>query len=238
MAGGGLFCHCARLTCGVLPGSRGSWACLAFLLFAAAADVQAHHPLSGRLGSLLRWWCGRVHCHTTWDTKRREGGGDVNVNKQKKMEMIKFNMRKVVVVVVVCVCVCFLAAGRVWLICRESPDQAGRMTHTLDEIHLLWCQRAAQMLICSVFNALEREQVRDSVSPVNGTTVYSPLLYSGSAGMGKSCILCCSSRRRLSSSSCWATLVTASNWCSLSSFLRQAKNHTVKVVILRWVLSL
>lgn len=113
------------------------------------------------------------------------------------------------------------------------------MTHTLDETHLLCCQRAAQMLICSVFNALERDRVRDSASPVSGTTLYSPLLHSGSAGMGKSCIRCCSRRRRLSSSSCWATLVTASSWCSLSSFLRQAKkNHTVKVAILCWVLPL
>lgn len=93
------------------------------------------------------------------------------------------------------------------------------------------------MLICAVFNGLEREQVRDSVSPVNGSMVFSPVLYSGSAGVGKSCILCCSRRRRLSSSSCWATLVTASNWCSLSSFLHQATNTTLKLGLLLWVLS-
>lgn len=59
----------------------------------------------------------------------------------------------------------------------------------------------------------------------------SPVAYSGSS-CTESSFLCCSSRRLLCSSSCWAALVTASNWCSLSNFLHgQKKNkkqlHTV-----------
>lgn len=55
----------------------------------------------------------------------------------------------------------------------------------------------------------------------------SPVVYSGSSGMGKSCCPCCSRRRLLSSSSCWAALVTASNWCSFSNFLRKHSNKSV-----------
>lgn len=62
----------------------------------------------------------------------------------------------------------------------------------------------------------------------NGSAAFSPDLCSGNAGVGKSCFLCCSRRCRLSSSSCWAALVTASNWCSLSNFLRRQTSDTVR----------
>lgn len=81
------------------------------------------------------------------------------------------------------------------------------------------------MLICTGFNGLEWGQVRDSVPFLNRTKAFSPVLCLGSVGVGKSCFLCCSRRRRLSSSSCWAALVTASNWCSRSSFLKQATHN-------------
>lgn len=76
-----------------------------------------------------------------------------------------------------------------------------------------------------------RSQVRELetggpvVAVIINISSFSPVVYSGSSGMGKSCFLCCSRRRLLSSSSCWAALVTGSNWWSLSNFLHRHRGE-------------
>lgn len=66
---------------------------------------------------------------------------------------------------------------------------------------------------------------------VSNSGLFSPGVYSGSSGTGNSCLLCCSRRRLLSNSSCWAALVTASNWCSLSSFLHKTETQESCIVM-------